>query len=62
MACVKDEANCIKVICDDADVFVVLTIHVLRQGCQSKVLMEAFDTIQYLIDINETAKKHAEIL
>ena len=32
-----------------------------QQGCKSKVLMEAFDTGQSLIDINETAKKHAGI-
>ena len=44
MACVKDEANCVKVICDDANVFVLLTVYVFWQGCKSKVLIEAFDT------------------
>ena len=32
------------------------------QGSESKVLTEAFSTSRSLIDINETAKKHAEIL
>ena len=32
------------------------------QGCKSKVLMEAFGTSRSLIDIDENAKKHAEIV
>ena len=62
MACVKDEVHCVKVICDDTDVFALLTVSVFWQGCKSKVLMEPFDTTQSLIEINETAKKHAEIV
>ena len=55
MACVKDEANCVKVICDDANVFVLLTVYVFWQGCKSKVLIEAFDTSWSLIYFNEIA-------
>ena len=51
-----------KVICDETDVFVLLTVYVSWQGCKSKALMEAFDTTRSLIDINETAKKHAKIV
>ena len=62
MACVKDKVHCVKVICDDTGVFALLTVSVFWQGCKSKVLMEPFDTTQSLIEINETAKKHAEIV
>ena len=62
MACFKDEVNCLKIICADSDIFVLLTVYVFRQGSKSKVLMEAFDTSRSLIDINEVAKKHAEIV
>ena len=61
-ACVKDEVKCVKVICGDTDVFVLLTVYVFRQGCKLKVLMEAFDASRSLTDINETAQKHAEIV
>ena len=59
MACVKLEVNCVKVIYDDTDVFVLLGVNVFRKV---EKLMEAFGTSWSLIDINETAKKHAEIL
>ena len=62
MACFKDELNCAKVIYDNTDVFVLLTMYVLWQGCKSKVLMEVFDTTRSLIDINETAKKNSKIV
>ena len=60
MACVKDEVNCVKVIYDDTDLFVMLTVFVFWQGCKLKVLMETFNTSRFLVDINETAKKHAK--
>ena len=44
MACVKDETNGVKVICDDANVFFLLTVYLFQQGCKSKVLIQAFDT------------------
>ena len=56
-ACVKDEVYCVKIICGDSDIFVLLTVYMLTE-----VLMEAFDSIRSLIDINEVAKKHAEIV
>ena len=59
MACDKLEVNCVKVIYDDTDVFVSLGVYVFRKV---EKLMEAFRTSWSLIDINETAKKHAEIL
>ena len=62
MICVKLEVNCVKVTCDDTSVFVFLTLYMFRQGRKLKKLMEAFGTSRFLIDINETAKKHAEIL
>ena len=62
LGCIKVEVNWVKVICDDTDVFVLLTVYVFWQGCKSKVLMEAFDTTRSVIDINETAKKHAKIV
>ena len=62
MACVKDKVNFVKVIYDDTNVFVLLTVYVFWQGCKSKVLMDAFDTSQSLIDINEIAKKDPEII
>ena len=39
VACVKDEVNCVTVICEDTDVFVLLTVYVVRQGFKLKVLM-----------------------
>ena len=35
-ACVKDEVNCVKVICDDTDVFVLLTVYVFRKAANRK--------------------------
>ena len=37
---VKDKVNCVKVICDDTDVFVLLTAYVFWQSYKSKVLMK----------------------
>ena len=56
MACVKLEVNCVKVICDDTDVLVLLTVYVFRQSRKLKKLMEAFGTNRSLIDINELPK------
>ena len=39
VACVKDEGNCVTVICEDTDVFVLLTVYVVSQGFKLKVLM-----------------------
>ena len=62
ISCVKDEVNCLKIICNETDIFDILTVYVFWKGCKLNVLMEAFDTSQSLIDINEPAKKHAETL
>ena len=62
MTFAKDEVNCVKTICDDTNLFVLLTVYVFQQGCESKVLMEAFDTSRSPIDINEASKKHTEIV
>ena len=37
---VKDKVNCVKVICDDTDMFVLLTAYVFWQSYKSKVLMK----------------------
>ena len=62
MACVKDETNFVKVIFNNADVFILLAVYAFREGRKSKVLMEAFDIIWSLSDINETVKKYVEIV
>ena len=62
MTCVKREENYAKVICDDNDVFVLLTVYVFQQGNKSKVLMKTFGTSRSLININDAAKKHTAIL
>ena len=66
MACVKykrwSKLCNVNLICDDTDVFVLLTVYVFPQGCKLKVLMEALGTTRSLIDINRTAKKHAKIV
>ena len=58
LSCVEDEAECVKVLCDDADVFVLLTVYAFRYLVQSQILMESFNSNRTLIDINETGKKH----
>ena len=62
MTYVKLEVNCVKVIWDDTNVFVLVTVYVFRQGRKLKKLMEAFGTSRSLTDFDETAKKHTEIL
>ena len=56
MARVKLEVNCVKVICDDTDIFFLLIVYVFRQGRKFKKLLEAFSTSRFLIDISETGK------
>ena len=54
-------SKCIKVICDDTDVFILL-IHYYQQ-CSSTciVLMECTSRMRAVIDIGATAKQHADI-
>ena len=61
MVCVKLELKCEKVICDDTDTFVLLTVYVFWQGGKLKKPIKAFGTSQSLIDINETVKNYPKI-
>ena len=58
---VEEGAKCVKLICDDTDVFVLLVhfTHVL--DIQSTILMEATSGKRTVININETVKKHTNI-
>ena len=49
-------------ICEDTDVFVLLTAYILKYSIESLVLMEAFASNRLMVDINKTAKKNAEIV
>ena len=40
MSFAKDKVNCVKVICGDTDVFVLLTPYLFWQSYKSKVLMK----------------------
>ena len=57
-----EKNRCIKVICEDTDVFVLLTAYVLKYSIESLVLMEAFASNRPMVDINKTAKRDAEIV
>ena len=51
-----------KSICEDTDVFVLLTAYVLKYSIESIVLMEAFASNRSMVDINKPAIKNAEIV
>ena len=54
-------STCIKVICDDTDVFILL-IHYYQQCLLTCiVLMEGTSRMRAVIDIGATAKQHADI-
>ena len=62
MSCAMEKNRCTKVICEDTDVFVLLTAYVLKYSIESLVLMEASASNRSMVDINKTAKKNAEIV
>ena len=51
-----------KSICEDTDVFVLLTAYALKYSIESLVLMEAFASNRSVVDINKPAIKNAEIV
>ena len=51
-----------KSICEDTDVFVLLTAYVLKYSIESIVLMEAIASNRSMVDINKPAIKNAEIV
>ena len=57
-----EKNRCIKIICKDTDVFVLLTVYVMKYSTASLVLMEAFTSNRSMVDINKTAKRNAEIV
>ena len=62
MKCAEEGKSPIKVVCDDTDVFVLLASYVHKYSVKVSTLMESFSDTRALIDINQTAKKHADIM
>ena len=62
LSCIEDGAKCVKVLCDDTDVCILLTVYAFRYQVQSQILMESFSSNRTLVNINETCKKHAAIV
>ena len=54
-------STCIKIICDDADVFILLIHYYQLCSLTCIVLMEGTCRIRAAIDIGATAKQHADI-
>jgi len=61
LQCAEEGGTPIKVICDDTDVFILLTAYVHKYSIESIVNMESFSSSRSTISINETAKKHADM-
>ncbi len=53
--------QCITVVCDDTDVFLLLVHHYAVQQMTCTVIMEGTSSGRTVVDIGETAKKHANI-
>ena len=62
MKCAEEGKSPIKVICDDTNVFVLLTSYVHKHSIKSSVLMESFSDDRALININARATKHESII
>ncbi len=56
-----DVPQCITVVCDDTDVFLLLVHHYAVQQMTCTVIMEGTSSGRTVVDIGETAKKHANI-
>ena len=61
VSCAMENNRCIKVICEDTDVFVLLTAYILKYSIESLVLMEAFASNRSMVEINK-AKRNTEIV
>ena len=55
-------ARCITVVCDDTDVLILLVHHYAVHQMTSTVIMEGTSQGRTIVDIGETAKKHAAIV
>ena len=62
MSCAMEKKQCIKVNCEDNDVFVLLGAYVLKHSIELLLLMEAFASNRSMVEINKTAKRNAEIV
>lgn len=56
LQCAEEGGTPIKVICDDTDVFILLTAYVHKYSIESIVNMESFSSSRSTISINKTAK------
>ncbi len=59
---VVNNPQCITVVCDDTDVFLLLVHHYVVQQMACTVIMEGTSSGRTVMDIGETAKKHAAIV
>ncbi len=59
---VVNNPQCITVMCDDTDVFLLLVHHYAVQQMTCTVIMEGTSSGRTVVDIGETAKKHAAIV
>ena len=58
----NQEFNSISVICDDTDVFLLLTYYYTHSNLKCNLLMEGTSPKRAVIDIAATAKAHAGIV
>lgn len=58
----ENGSKCIKVICDDTDVFALLIHYFKASSVKCSVLMENTKGERSIIDIGETAEKHQDIV
>ena len=57
-----EKNGCVKVICEDTDVFMLLTVYVPKYSIESLAILEAFASKRSMVDINKTDKRNAEIV
>ena len=61
VAAANEGAKCIKVICDDTDVFLLLVHYYQECSLTCTVLMEGTSRMRMVVDIGATTKKHTGI-
>ena len=61
-AAVNDGSDTVTVICDDTDVFVLLTYFVHKHAISSTILMEATHNERTIVDINATVEKYSQFI
>ena len=62
MNLVESGCSCVRVICDDTDVFALLLHYYKAKGVTASILMEGTSPQQAIINIGETIKKHTDII